>query len=249
VVALRLGDTLPSELNGGEASWTPTEQDRILGASRVRHNLVRCVFARMGQRIAISPTVTPGWEDSTVNRELVKQAIDGAVAQLAGPDAAEVTTRITALCEEMACIETMRRTLIRGSVRLREKLFAIQVSEVPVSRRDTVKQVQALARRGLKDITDRFDQADAHLDNMLAVLRDMPAAVVWLRQQRDWMVRTSHAWEALFTDWAGAPSRFDEFMWKVIERSYLFLAPRFMSFQEWSASGAHRKQKEARTVW
>ena len=40
VVAVRLGDKLPSELNGGEASWEPNEQDRRIAASRVRHNLV-----------------------------------------------------------------------------------------------------------------------------------------------------------------------------------------------------------------
>src|SRR4051794_25196606 len=49
VVSLRLGDTLPSELSGGQASWEPTEQDRRIAASRVRHNFVRCVFARLGE--------------------------------------------------------------------------------------------------------------------------------------------------------------------------------------------------------
>ncbi|WP_428485377.1 hypothetical protein [Rhodopila sp.] len=250
VVALRLGDTLPSELNGGKASWKPTEQDRMLATSRVRHNLVRCVFARMGQSVTLSGTMTPGWEDTAGNRDLMKKAIDGAAAQLDGAEVAEVTEGIGSLSEEMACIETMRRTLMRGIARPREKLLALQIIEVPVSRRDTVKQVQALARRGLKEITDRFDQVDARLDDILAMLRDLPAAIAGLRRQRDWLYRTGQAWEPMFADWAAAPNHYDDFLWRVVERSYSFLAPRFMSFQEWATAGSLLKQKEARvTVW
>src|SRR5580658_2335622 len=49
VVSIKLGDKLPPELNGGTASWEPTEQDRRIANSRVRKNMVRCVFARMGK--------------------------------------------------------------------------------------------------------------------------------------------------------------------------------------------------------
>ena len=48
VVSLKLGDKLPSELNGGAASWEPDTQDRRVADSRVRHILVRCIFARQG---------------------------------------------------------------------------------------------------------------------------------------------------------------------------------------------------------
>src|ERR1700748_2086856 len=40
VVALRLGDKLPSELNGGASSWEPSRQDREIAFSRTRSGLV-----------------------------------------------------------------------------------------------------------------------------------------------------------------------------------------------------------------
>jgi hypothetical protein len=249
VVALRLGQPLPPELSG-QASWTPTEQDKIMASSRVRHNLVRCVFARSGTTVTLSPTIAPGWEMTGNNPELVKTAIAGAADQLDGLPGPEAAARVAALCEEMACIETMRRTLMRGIVPLRAKLLGVNEASVPVSRRDTVKQVQALARRGVKATTDRFDDVDARLDNILAILRDMSPAVVWLRGQRDWMFRTHQAWEPVFADWANAPNHYDEFMWKAIERTYLFLAPRYMSFQEWSAMTPPPPRRAAPvTVW
>ncbi len=250
VVALKLGDRLPSELNGGQASWSPSEQDRKVAASKVRLNLVRCVFARQGQAMPLEGAATPGWEVSAANQALLKQAIEGAAAQLDGPDTAEVTSRVGSISDEMACIETMRRTLSRGIARPQEKLLRLSPNEIPASRRDTVKQVQALTRRGLKDVTQRFDEVDARLDNVLAMLRDPDTAIAWLRAQRDWFFRTNHAWEPVFNDWANAPSSFDEFYWKVVERSYSFLAPRFMSFQEWTSVLSRPRQEEIKVkVW
>lgn len=60
VVAIKPGDKLPPELNGGTASWEPTEQDRRIANSRVRHNMVRCVFARIGKPVRISGGGAPG---------------------------------------------------------------------------------------------------------------------------------------------------------------------------------------------
>ncbi len=248
VVALRLGDRLPSELNGGEASWKPTEQDRQVATSRVWHDLLRCVFARMGQGVKVSGATAPGWEDAAGNRALLRQAVDGAATQLEGVDAAEVTARVASISEEVACIETMRRTLTRGMAAPQEKLLRIQLSQVPVGQYDTMKQVQALATRGLKEISERFDEVDTRLDDILAMLRDTPAAIGWLQRQRDWLVRMKQAWDPVFVDWAGAPTQINDFLWKVVERTYSFLAPRFMAFKEWSVVDAKPQQQAMRAT-
>ena len=74
--------------------------------------------------------------------------------------------------------------------------------------------------------------------------------VAWLRRQRDWLFRTNHAWEPVFNDWGNAPNNFDDFYWKVVERSYSFLAPRFMSYQEWTSTIAKPKKEDMKVkVW
>ena len=246
VAFLRLGDKLPSELFGGQASWDPTEGDRKLAASRVRHNLVRCVFARTGNSATVKGGMTAGWEEESANRALLKQAITGATTLIEGTDEAEITARVEQLNAEMAYIECMRRTLVRGIMALREKLLGIKLNEVPASRQDVVKQVQSLGKVGLAGITQRFDAVDIRLDDLLALVRDPVQAVAWLRSERDWMFRTNHAWSAVFADWANAPTHFDDFLWKAVERTYLFLAPRFMSFQEWAVRDLRPKQEALR---
>jgi hypothetical protein len=249
VVLLRLGDTLPSELYGGQASWEPSAQDRQIAASKVRHSLVRCVFARMHKTVSIKGGAVPGWEDDGQNRVLLQQAINGAAAQLEGTNEAEIASRVETLNTEMAYIECMRRGLIRGIGGPRDKLLRIKLGEVPVARQETVKQVQTLARRGFAEITDRFDAVDQRLDDVLVMVRDLPASVTWLRAQRDWQFRTNHAWTPVFTDWANAPSNFDDFLWKVVERTYMFLAPRFMSFQEWNIRDTRVKESIRADTW
>jgi hypothetical protein len=250
VVAIKLGDNLPSELNGGEASWEPNEQDRRIAASRVRFNLVRCVFARMGKSLTMTGGGAPGWEDESKNRALLQQAISDAATQLDGTDLADVTARVASISSEMAHIEAMRRALARGISNLRNKLLHIQAGEVPISGQATVKQVQTLAQTGIKEIMNRFDEVDARLDDTLALLRDLPTVIAALRRQRDWFFRTNRAWGPVFAEWAAAPQHYDDFLLKVVERTYLFLAPRFMSFQEWTAMDNRLKKRTIRaTVW
>jgi hypothetical protein len=110
--------------------------------------------------------------------------------------------------------------------------------------------VQTLALRGLKEITRRLEEADARLDDPPAMLRDPPDAVDWLRRQRDTLFRVNRAWEPVFKAWAGASGQVDDFMWRVVETTYAFLAPRFMSVQEWAVVDAKPKQAAPRAqVW
>ena len=83
---------------------------------------------------------------------------------------------------------------------MREKLIRMPMGQVPISRQETFKQVKSLATRGLKEIMGRFDEVDVRLDDVLAMFRDTPGAVAWIRRQRDWLVRTNHAWGVIFTN-------------------------------------------------
>jgi hypothetical protein len=250
VVAIRLGDKLPSELNGGEASWEPNEQDRRIALSRMRHNLVRCVFARMGKAVTINGAAVPGWEEDPGNKPLLQQAIAGAASPDDGMDEAEVAVRVAAISVEMAYIEHMRRELNRGMAGLQEKLLKLRLEQVPTARHETITQVQVLARRGLAEITGRLDEVDGRFDDVLRTLRDMPSAIAWLRPKRDWLFRTSHAWAPVFADWGRAPSHYDDFLWQIVERTYLFLAPRFMSFQDWTIKDPRVQSNKIRAkIW
>ena len=176
VVAIRIGDTLPSELQG-IASWEPTEQDRRVAASRMWHSLVRCVFARMGQSFTIPGGPVPGWETDAANQKLAREAIIGAASQLGEINPDEIRARVAIIIAELAYIEALRRMLTRGISGIADKLMRSSLKELPAARRETLKQVQLLARRGIAEITKRFDEVDAGLDDVLVMLRDVPTTI------------------------------------------------------------------------
>jgi hypothetical protein len=249
VVAVRLGDKLPSELSGGAASWEPSARDRRVAASRVRLKLLRCVFSLLGTPATVTNGGTPGWEEESNNRKLLEQAIAGAADAIEGMDAADANARIASICEEVAYVESMHRSLTRGLTTMSEKLLRNQ-DQVPAQHLETIKQVQSLARSGMAEIKRRFQEIDDRLTDFLAVLIDLPPSIAWLRSQRDWLFRTNHAWEPVFNDWASAPKHFDEFFMKVVDRTYVFLAPRFMSVQDWDIRDTRLKQAKVRAkVW
>jgi hypothetical protein len=250
VVAVRVGDTLPPEVNGGEASWTPSPTDRVLAASRVRYALVRSLANDGGRPVPQGCDLAPGWEHDPANRTLLLQAIDSAAAVFRCGEAREVTQRLDTIGEEVAYIETLRRGLTRGMAGFREKLLSVHTEHVPTALREPLDRVQHLARRGATEISGRFLLVDARLTDMLAVLRDVSSAVAWLRKQRDWLVRTRHAWEPVFAGWAAVTNNNDDAFWHALERTYAFLAPRFMPFQEWAALDPWRKDSHARMqIW
>ena len=249
VVAIKLGDKLPSELAGGEASWQPNKQDRLVAASRMRHHLLVCVFARLGKADPSHNGDLPGWENEPANRELLEAAIAGAAAEIEGVDIAEVNARLASSCEEMAYIESMHRSLTHGLGMMNEKLIHNH-DQVPAVHQEVIKQVQALGRLGMNEIMRHFEEVDARAADVVAMLRDMPAATAWLHRQRDWLYRTNRAWDPVFKDWARAPKHFDDFFLSVVERTYGFLAPRFMSFQDWTIKETRlNKAKIRATVW
>lgn len=180
----------------------------------------------------------------------MRDAITAAATKLDGTDETEVVARVASICDEMAYIEAMRRALASGLVNIRDKLLHIHIGDVPLSHQETVKQVQILARLGNKEIMSRFDEVDVRLDDLLSMLRDLPTVIAGLRRQRDWLFCTNRAWTGVFADWQAAPRHFDEFLVKIIKRTYLFLAPRYMSFQEWTATQRKMGKAAAREqVW
>jgi hypothetical protein len=249
VVAVKIGDTLPPELSG-VASWEPTDHDRQVASSLMWHSVVRCVFARCGREYTIQGGAKPGWETDPANLALAREAIHDAMRILGCHDEEETREKVAELIVQLAYIEALRRMLNRGIAWVTEKLIHRPAGDIASSRAETLKQVKILARRGIEDINRRFDEIDTALDNVLAMLEDIEVTTGDLQRRRDWLYRTNHAWTPMFTEWANAPNHFDEFLWKAVERSYQFLAPRYMPYKEWSLSLSDFKSKTPQIqVW
>ena len=235
VTALRLGDPLPAEVLTGEASWHPSAYHRQIASARLQLQLVNWIGGGAeGQQIT-SQMLVVSVDDPSI-RPRVQEALRQAAGELGieggGP---AVAALIEELAGELAYIEALRERLlgrVQGMVRRLGRLG--QDGALAPARRETLFQVGRLAGMGLAQISSRFDQVDSQTGEILPALRNLERQRTFLRPNRDWLYSTQIAWEPVLADWETEPlSLAAERVWKVLDRLYRFLAPRYMAVQAW----------------
>jgi hypothetical protein len=98
-----------------------------------------------------------------------------------------------------------------------------------------ITQVRRLSAAGLQRIAGHFNEVDAQSQEVVSALRNLDSQRNLIRSSRDRLYRLSRAWEPTLHDWAQSDLLTDVAQWHLIDRTYRFLAPRYMPVQEWQA--------------
>ncbi len=262
VVCLRIGDKLPTEILSGKASWEPSPYHRRAASARLQLQLLAWITGPQGAPpgegpAGGGPAITADMlaADDPATRPLVQDALRRAAAELGvdggGP---AVAALIEDLAEELSYIEALRERLLERVQALLGRLMAMGQSKVRIAaaRRETLSQVIRLAAKGVAEITALFEEVDGQTRDVLAALRNLDQQRSFLRPNRDWLYCTQLAWEKELQAWEGVPpSDRGEQAWKLLDRLYRFVAPRFMAVQEWQKldSKLTVDQAKAAFVW
>lgn len=136
--------------------------------------------------------------------------------------------------EEFSAVENLRGTLIERVTAFRERTEALARAHRGESQRAlSATQVARLARIADARLGERFtvlDDVDAG-----QLLRGPETVLPGMQAGRDVLHRNRLAWTPLLDAWdraGGAPGAGD---WPLLERTYRFLAPRYMTTTEWQA--------------
>ena len=235
VVALKIGDPLPAEILTGEASWDPSPQHRQLASARLHLHLMRWLA---GAGAADDGPVTQQMllasvEDPSVRPE-IQVALREAATRLKVRDGEAVAALVEDLAHELSYIEALRERL---QVRVQHVADRVHAAERAVSdrrRRDMLIQVRRLTGRALSPINAHFEEIDAQTGEVLSALKNIEGQRSFVRSNRDWLYRSHSAWSPVLDAWdAHSGNQPSVPFWALIDRTYHFLAPRFMAFQEW----------------
>ena len=253
VAGLHIGDVLPPEVLSGEASWQPDDVHLRIANARLQWQLVNWLNSGTGADTQhLDPDSLLQIADDPARRQQVQQAFAKAADALGLPDSKAVVGLVEDLAKELAYIEALRDRLLRKAQVMAEKLNRIaQAFRGDTSHRETLTQVRRLAAMALKQISRRFDELDAQTGEVMPALRNSDSQRTFIRSNRDWLYRTQRAWQPLLLAWESAGIGFDEGVLQLLNRSYQFLAPRFMPATEWLAAGRPTQKKEPtrRMVW
>jgi hypothetical protein len=253
VAALRIGDPLPPEVLSGEASWEPDEVHLQIANARLQWQLVAWLNSGTGADADhLDAESLLQVADDPARRQQVQQAFTKAAEALGLPDRAAVIELVEDLARELAYIEALRDRLLRRAKVMAEKLSRIaKAFRGDASHLETLTQVRRLAGTALKQISRRFDELDAQTGEVMAALRNADSQRTFIRSHRDWLYRTQRAWQSLLLEWDKAGIGFDEGILQLLNRTYQFLALRFMPVTEWTAARGQKQEKDTtrHMVW
>jgi hypothetical protein len=250
---LRIGDPLPPEVLSGQASWEPDAVHLRIANARLQWQLVTWLNSGTGGDAEhLDPESLLQVADDPARRQQVQDAFAKAAVALGLPDRAAVIGLMEDLARELAYIEALRDRLLRRAKVMAEKLNRIaKVFRGDASHLETLTQVRRLAATALKQISRRFDELDAQTGEVMSALRNADSQRTFIRSNRDWLYRTQRAWQSLLSEWELAGIGFDEGILQLLNRTYQFLAVRFMPVTEWTAASHPKQVKDMtrRMVW
>jgi hypothetical protein len=254
VAALRIGDALPAEVLSGEASWEPSELHLQIAEARLQWQLVAWLNSgSAADAPQLDAEALVQVAEDPARKQQVQQAFAKAAEALGASSREAVIHMVEELARELAYIEALRDRLLNRLKSMADKLNRMaQTYRGDGSHLETLTQVRRLTAAALKQIGRRFDELDAHTGEVMAALRNADSQRDFIRSHRDWLYRSQRAWQSLLQEWDLAGTGFDEGMFLLLNRTYQFLAPRFMPVTEWASltrPAAHRNETERRMVW
>lgn len=254
VSGLQLGDPLPSEVLTGKASWHPAAKHQQMAAAKLRLQLLAWIDPNAAAGYIGQPPSLEQMESDPALRGAIQRAFERAAAELdlGGPQ--EVIALVSDIAQELSYIEALRETFLRRVQSMVSRVEGLSTGAIMnVDRAAALGRIRKLSRTALDLIKGRFVEIDAQTGEVLATLRNVDSFRTFIRAHRDWLYRSSRAWEQILLEWDSAMPGMDESTWARLNRTYQFLAPRFMPVQEWfSASQAQSRRAKKPTgvmVW
>jgi hypothetical protein len=153
---------------------------------------------------------------------------------------------VDTLAHELGYIEFLREKFQKiDSMRERIQKVRSVHSRTP-SIRESSDQVARLIERAVKEYQAMFDEIDERTSAVVPLLREIDDSIDYIRKKRDDLHVRFLAWDDLLATWE---PRLVEYSFKVTElllKTHQFLAPRFMSFTDWTAIAREEQKKRSR---
>ena len=236
VSGLQIGDPLPTEVLDGRASWAPGAAHRAIAAARLRLQLVAWLRPESAAAMPSDGGSVCRLDEDPATRQQVNAALEQAARDLGVADRSAVIDLLEALAEELSYIEALREGLLNRARDTAGRIERIwRAGRVDQKQQEMITQVRRLSGAALHQIAERFSEIDTQSREVVSALRNIEGQRSLVRSGRDVLYRLSRAWEPILQAWEKSGRLNESALWQLIDRTYRFLAPRYMPVQEWQA--------------
>ena len=246
VKGLLIGDELPKEILTGEASWDPSPKHVAIAHQRVAMGLITLVSPR--EQTTSDPAELLALADDPQVKKQINQAFEAAAVELGmqREQKQEVIDLVEVLAKELSYIEFLREKFSRIDS-MRERIQKVRVLHSrTLSIRESSDQVARLIERAKAEYQALFDTIGKRISDVVPLLRNIDDAIGYIRRMRDDLHVRFLAWDDLLEEWRPNLIEYSIKVNDLLRRTHQFLAPRFMSFTDWTAVAREEAKKRGR---
>jgi hypothetical protein len=233
VKEIRPGDTIPSEVLDGTASWAVDERHTDTARKRLNVQLVGWFTGNPTDikdtshllRLADDPDVK-----ARVNDAFAKAATN---LGLAADDKEGVIARIESLVRELAYIEALRERF--GHINRVESMLNTLLHHFKGDPAVTqsIMRIKTLLKRPFKRFQTIFDEIDAMTGEVLSALRNVGNQIEFIRKSRDELWDHYMAWQDLIEETNQTTIERSSACELLVRKIYGLVASRYPQEQTW----------------
>ncbi len=184
-------------------------------------------------------------ENPTIKKK-INEAFDVAAKELGKETKEEVIDLVEILAKELGYIEFLREKFSKIDS-MRERIQKVRVLHSrTISIRESSDQVARLIERAKLEYQVIFDGIDERIADVVPMLRNIDESIVYIRKMRDDLHIRFLAWDDLLDEWKANLVEYSIKVNELLRTTHQFLAPRFMTFTDWTAVAREEAKKRAR---
>lgn len=230
---IRPGDSIPSELLDGTASWRVEEHHRELAKNRL---MVQIATWLVGHESVVLDL-----------RELRKMAIDAGMqdrvrdgvsrlAEALGLGHArrdEVLDMIDRFARELSYIEALRDRYNQASGIVEKLVLVEKLYRDEKHFYEEVRRARILIRPAIQSFVGLFEQVDAQTSEIVAVLKSYDSMVRFVREMRDELHQRLVMWEEVIPAWDISLKHRNDSIRDAVRATYRFVSFNFPQTHDW----------------
>jgi len=226
---IKPGDSIPSELLDGTASWAVSPKHKKRAEQRLQVQLLSWVSGK--EVLLTDPDEIAMFLEQIENREKLRNAFRNAAEALGhAPENTEpVVRQLELLARELCYIEALRdRFSLIAKIGVKLAELSKSYGNDRAAKME-LNRVQGLLRTGISEYTVMFAEADAQTGEIISAIKTISRQISYIRRVRDRLHFLIMQWDPHIRTLDQWRTRRTPETDKLLSELYRFLAPRFSS--------------------
>lgn len=233
VKEIRPGDSIPSEILDGTASWRVEPHHREIARARISVQLTSWMTGKHIDMIDAAELEMIAANPETKRK--VQEALDVMAEKLGlvGDAKKNVVSRFDELAREMAFIEALRDRF--GKINRLYANFGILAGIYKRERSvlEDIMRIRVLMKKPVDDINATFEELDVNTGEIMNTMRKFAAQIRYIRGVRDDLHQRFMRWDDLLVKWDSVVIEQGQVVDKLVRTTYQFVARHFPQANDW----------------